>query len=328
MNLKQHFIRIYLKLARILNLDKYISDKDYQSLVYYRRYGEWIDWENPKTFNEKLQWLKVYNRRPEYTDMVDKIKVKEYVAKKLGEEYIIPTLGVWDRAEDIGINQLPDKFVLKCNHDSGSVCICKDKSTFDFEAAKRKLNRCLKKNLFRAGREWPYKNVECKIFAETYMEDKETNELRDYKIFNFNGEPRYIQVDYNRFVHHMRNIYDVDWNKMSFDFNYSSNPDCTIAKPSVLTQMLDAAKLLAKDMPFARTDFYLVNGVIYFGEITFYPEAGWGRFNPSEWNRKLGDMLILPPYVINIYIVYSIHFVYNPTKINGALLNYRYKQSA
>jgi hypothetical protein len=303
MTIKQQLIRILIRSAKILNLDGLIPDKTFQNLIYYRKYARWIDWENPKTFNEKLQWLKVYNRRPEYTDMVDKIKVKEYVAKKLGEEYIIPTLGVWDRAEDIDFNQLPDKFVLKCNHDSGSVCICKDKSTFDFEATKRKLNRCLKKDMFRPGREWPYKNVERKIFAEALLGDHETNDLRDYKVFNFNGEPKIIQVDFDRFSHHMRNVYDLDWNRLEMEIQYPSNPEKVIDKPQNLQAMLNAATVLSEGIPHARTDFYCVDGKLYFGEITFFHGSGYEVFRPEEWDEKLGKLIILPPPVSNIYIV-------------------------
>jgi hypothetical protein len=227
--------------------------------------------------------------------MVDKIKVKEYVSRLIGAEYIIPTLGVWDNADDINLDELPDKFVLKCNHDSGSVCICKDKERFDFKTAKRKLNRCLKNDMYRIGREWPYKGVERKIFAEALLEDKENDDLRDYKVFNFDGKPTIVQVDFDRFTNHMRNLYDVDWNRLEMEIQYPSNPDKIIAKLEGLQGMLKAASTLTQGVPHARTDFYCVDGKVYFGEITFFHGSGFEIFKPKEWDEKLGKLIILPP---------------------------------
>jgi hypothetical protein len=294
--MRKKIILIFLRVIIKLKIDRLLSDKCFLDLVYYKSFGRYINWNNPRSYNEKLQWMKVYNRHPIYTDMVDKLKVKEFVAKILGPEYIIPTLGVWDDANEINWDALPDKFVLKCNHDSGSIFICKDKANFNFERAKKELNNCLKKNKYRLGREWAYKDVKRKIFAESYMEDEETMELRDYKIFNFNGKPRYIQVDYGRFTQHMRNVYDTDWNRIDFKswLGFASNSQTVMSKPPVLDKMLEAAQLLSKDLPTVRTDFYMVNGKMYFGEITFYPGAGLSGFEPEELDYKLGDMIVLP----------------------------------
>lgn len=275
-------------------LSPLLPDKLYLTILFHHRFGKWIDWKNPKGFNEKLQWLKVYDRKPEYTTMVDKVAVKDYVAKLIGEEYIIPTIGVWDDPDDIDFDALPDQFVLKCNHNSGlGLCICKDKSKLDINAVKSELRRGLKQDFYLTGREWPYKNVPRKILAEKYLEDESGTELKDYKVFNFDGEPALIEVDYGRFVNHKRNIYDKDWNYIAMEIEYPSNPSCQIARPKHFDIMLDLARNLSKGIPHVRTDFYSIEGKLYFGEMTFYHGSGLEHFQPEKWDDILGKMIAL-----------------------------------
>lgn len=255
-----------------------------------------INIAQPRSFSEKLQWLKLHNRKPEYTTMVDKIAVKDYVAKKIGEEYIIPTIGVYEKFDDIDFNKLPKQFVMKCNHDSGGLIICKDKTKLDIKAAKKKINKSLKRNYYYTGREWPYKNVKPKIIIEQYMEDTESAELMDYKFYCFNGEPKYCQVIADRSTNETIDFYDMDW--VHQPFTGLGLPLKPFAKklhdmPKTFELMKKSAKKLAKGIPFVRIDFYEINGKMYFGEITFYPASGFGKFSPDEWNKKLGDMIDL-----------------------------------
>lgn len=279
---------------KIRYLVKIIPDKLYLQICYRVKTGKKLDLKEPRTFNEKLQWLKLYNRKPEYTMMVDKYKVREYVREKIGEEYIIPLVGgPWNSAYEIDFEVLPEKFVLKCNHDSGSVVVCKDKQKLDFGATRQKLNERLKHNFWYLGREWPYKNVRPCIIAEKYMEDESEKELKDYKIFNFNGEPKMIQVDYNRFQSHKRNLYGVDWNEIDATFEYPRDEKVIIDKPQKIKKMLELSKELSEGFPFLRTDFYVIKEKIYFGELTFFPESGFGRFNPEKKNMEFGEMIVL-----------------------------------
>lgn len=200
----------------------------------------------------------------------------------------------WDNPDDIDIDVLPNQFVLKCNHDSGSVCICKDKSNFDVSFAKEKLRLALKRNFYWGGREWAYKNVVPYIFAEQYMEDESHEELKDYKVFCFNGKAHFVQVDFGRFSQHGRNCYDLDWNYLNVEYNYPTNSSVAIKKPEKLEEMISLAEKLAEGFPFVRVDFYSINDKLYFGEMTFYPEAGQAWFKPKEWDVRFGALLELP----------------------------------
>lgn len=256
-----------------------------------------LDLSNPVTFNEKLQWLKLYDRRPEYTMMVDKYLVRDYIANKLGEEYLIPLLGVWDDPDDIDFDSLPDRFVLKCNHNSGlGMCICKDKSTLNIKKVKADLRKGLKQDYYLTGREWPYKNVPRKIIAEKYMEDFFLHELRDYKFFCFSGEPKFTLVCTNRFsVSGLKeDFYDLEWKHMAMSRLNHGNASVEIQKPKNYELMCDFARQLAKDIPFVRCDFYEINGRLYFGELTFFPASGFEGFEPENWDKSLGDWITLP----------------------------------
>lgn len=284
--------RIYRKICTVF--EKSLPDKWYLQMMYRVRMGEKLNLKDPRTFDEKMQWLKLYDRKDIYTKWADKYEVRDYVAKILGEEYLIPLLGVWDRAEDIDFEKLPGQFVLKCTHDSASVCICHDKASFDTEAAKEKLQRALSVNYFYPSREWPYKNIRPRIIAEQYMTDESGTELKDYKIYTFGGEPYLIQVDFDRFCHHRRNLYTTDWQYIDEQIEYPKDPSVQIARPKKLEEMLLCAKKLAAGTSSLRVDFYSVRGKIYFGEITFYQEAGFAHFEHRAYAEKLGGLIVLP----------------------------------
>lgn len=275
----------------------WMDDERYLKMVSKSVTGKEINLQNPKTFAEKIQWLKLHDRQEHYVDLVDKIAVKAYVKKMIGEEYIIPTLGIWETADSIQFDALPSKFVLKCNHDSGSVVICRDKETFDFTTAKKKLRKSLKKDAYYWGREWPYKFVDRKIFAETLIEypDCPNMDLLDYKVYCFNGEPIYCQVISERTTAEKIDFYDMNWNHQPFIGLTPGvkNSERTIAKPQSFNKMIEISRVLSHDIPFSRIDFYVIDDKLFFGEITLYPNAGFGEFTPSEWNKKLGDLIKL-----------------------------------
>ena len=255
-----------------------------------------LDLDNPQTYNEKLQWQKLYDRRPEYTKMVDKYDAKEYVANIIGKEYIIPTLAVYDRVEDIDFDALPDQFVLKCTHDSGGIVICKDKSTLDIAAALKKLERGLKTNFYYQNREWPYKNVKPRIIAEQYMVDESGYELKDYKWFCFDGEPKALFIASDRGSDKEEtkfDFFDMDFNHLPFT-NGHPNASRPIMKPAGFDKMKELAAKLSKGLMQARIDFYDINGQVYFGEITFFHWSGMKPFVPREWDYIFGSYIKLP----------------------------------
>lgn len=274
----------------------YIPDRIYLRILFKRLMGRRLNLQNPQTFSEKLQWLKLYDRRPEYTTMVDKYAVKKYVADQIGEQYIIPTLGVWESFDEIDFAKLPNQFVLKCTHDSGGLVICRDKSKFDIISAKKKINLSLKRNYFYNGREWPYKNVKPRIIAEKYMEDSQTAELRDYKFFCFDGEvkalfiasERQCQNDETKF-----DFFDADFNHLPFT-NGHPNAEIIPSKPLCFDEMKKLAGLLSVGIPHLRVDFYEVDGNVYFGELTFYHWSGMMPFSPKEWDYTFGNWISLP----------------------------------
>lgn len=274
----------------------WMSDKTYLSIAFKIRMGKELNLDNPKTYSEKLQWLKLYDRKPQYTDMVDKYKAKEYVSDIIGHEYIIPTLGVWNKFEDIDFDSLPNQFVLKCTHDSGGLVICKDKNKLDIAAAKRKIDKCLKHNFFYAQREWPYKDVVPKIIAETYMEDAEDHELRDYKFFCFNGQVKALFIATNRGTENEETKFDFfDKNFNHLDFrNGHPNADSLPHKPKQFELMKKLAGELSVDIPQVRVDFYEVNGKVYFGEMTFFHWSGMTPFEPEKWDDIFGSWINLP----------------------------------
>lgn len=267
----------------------FLPDELYLKLQYRAKLDKKLNLKNPKTFNEKLQWLKLYDRKPEYTIMVDKYLAKKYVADKIGEEYIIPTLGVWDSVDEIDFDLLPNQFVLKCNHNSGlGMCICKDKSKLDIAEVRRALANGLKQDYYHIGREWPYKDVPRKIIAEKYMGDS----LNDYKLMCFDGKIKCSFVCSDRSENLKVTFFDNDWNRMPFIRHYPAS-DNKIPKPINFDQMIELAEILSKDIPFLRVDFYEIDGKIYFGELTFYPGCGYEEFTPEEWDERLGSWIKL-----------------------------------
>lgn len=274
-----------------------VPDEPYLKIMFKILMGKKLNLNSPKTFCEKLQWLKLYDRRPEYVKMVDKYAVKEYVAGIVGEEYIIPTLGVWDRPEDIDWDSLPDQFVLKCTHDSGGLVICKDKSKLDKEAAIKKLNHGLKQDYYKVWREWPYKNVPKRIIGEKYISPAaEVKDLPDYKWYCFDGKPVYCQVIQNRSTQETIDFFDTEWNHQDFiGLNKDAVHSSVIPeRPNDLEEQIRLARHLAKDMPYSRIDLFHTDENTYFGEITLYPASGFGRFIPEQYERMLGEMLHLP----------------------------------
>jgi len=276
------------------NLFKFVPDKICIKMQFKAATGQKLNLKNPQTFNEKIQWLKLHGDLQKYANLADKYEVRKFVSNSIGEEYLIPLLGVWDKFKDIDFGKLPKQFVLKCNHDSNSVVICKDKTAFNINKAREKLNKCLKRKFYYAFREYQYKNIKPKIICEKYMVDESGSELKDYKIFCFNGNPKIIQVNYDRFTSSKKNLYDIEWNYIPVAMTYPTDPNRIINKPSKLEDMLVFAKTLSKGIPCVRVDFYSINDKIYFGELTFTPAAGLGKFEPKEFDFEMGSWIELP----------------------------------
>lgn len=287
-----HPSKIIVFLGRQVFFRNIISDELYLKMLFKNTFNYRLNLKNPQTLNEKMQWLKVHERRPEYSKVVDKYLVREYVAELVGEQYLIPLLGVWDNVDEIVFDKLPKRFVLKCTHDSGSVFVVWDKKSVDLEDIKKKLNRALKQNYFYRGREWAYKNVKPRIIAEQYLEDEKMNDLIDYKLMVFNGKVKcsYTCTERSSSTGLKVTYFDMDWNKMPFERAHpvSEKP---IEKPCNFDEMVRIAEVLAEPFTFARIDFYEVNTKLYVGEITLYPI---GTFEPNKYDSILGEWLALP----------------------------------
>lgn len=275
-------------------LGRLLPDRLYLQIKYFKWFRKFINFRNPKTFNEKIQWLKLYDHNPKHIIMADKYEAKLALKDIIGDEYIIPTYGVWDSFDEIDFDLLPNEFVLKTTHDCGGVVLCRDKATFDYESAKEFLTKHLNTNYYLTAREWPYKHIKPRIIAEKFMVDESGEELKDYKVFNFGGEPFCIQVDFNRFKEHKKNLYDTNWNFMNLSFNYPSHPEIEIKKPDNLSEILELSKKVAGDEAFVRVDFYSINGKTYIGEVTYYPASGYGKFAPEKYDYIFGEKIVLP----------------------------------
>ncbi len=261
---------------------------------YYRRTGEVLNLDNPQTYNEKIQWLKLYDNTQIKSDLADKYKVREYVKEKIGERYLIPLLGVWDKTEDICFDELPEQFVLKANHGCGWNIIVRNKNDFDIKDSKMKLDKWLKTNFaYSAGLEMHYKPIKPVVIAEQYIENV-NGDINDYKVFCFGGKAKYIMFLTNRTTNLQMVFYDTEWNKMPFVYSY----DCfegDVEKPENLSELLSVSEKLAEGFPHVRVDFYRLNdGQLKFGEMTFTSYSGVCIWNPPEYNRVLGDMIQLP----------------------------------
>lgn len=283
------------KLAkRIRYALRFMPDDMYIQLNYFAHFKKFCDLHNPKTYNEKLNWLKLHDHNPLYTTLVDKYEVKKYVDEILGGGYTIPTFGVWDKFDEIDFEKLPDQFVLKCTHDSEGLVIVKDKAKLDKVAAKEKIETALKQNFYYIGREWPYKNVRPRIIAEQYMEDHVDGELRGYKFFCFDGEPKAMFIASDRASDHVKfDYYDLQFNHLDIKQKYL-HAQKTLRKPVTFEQMIELSRILSRGYPHVRVDFYEVNGRVYFGELTFYHFSGFMPFEPSKWDDVFGDWLTLP----------------------------------
>lgn len=275
---------------------RWLPDEIYLKLLFRAIMGKKLNLDNPTTYSEKLQWIKLYDRNPLYTRLVDKYQVKEYVKNKIGEKYIIPTIGVWDSFDQIDFLKLPEQFVMKCTHDSGGLIICKDKSQLDKAKAKHKIEKYLHKSFYWFGREWPYKNVQPRIIVEQYMEDKKTKELRDYKFFAFNGVVKAVFIAterQNSSGETKFDFFDENFNHLNL-INGHPNADITPEKPICFEEMKLLASQLSEGLPEARIDFYEVDGCVYFGEITFFHWSGLKPFVPEEWDEIFGGWIKLP----------------------------------
>lgn len=288
--------RFVLNSSQTHKYDK-MSDEEFLLKKYKAALHKTLNLDAPETYTEKLQWLKLYDRRPQYTTMVDKCAAKEYVSTKIGEQYIIPTLGIWDDPDEIDFDLLPEKFVMKCNHNSGlGMYICRDKSVIDERKIRSELKKGLAQNYYLTGREWPYKNIKRRIIAEKYMEDSACKELRDYKFFTFGGVPKvlYIAQGRGKGGHTVADFYDMDYNHLPFTIDHDM-ADTPPLKPACFDEMKQLAAILSEGTPQLRVDFYEVDGHVYFGEMTFFHCCGFEAFHPDEWDKIFGEWVVLPP---------------------------------
>lgn len=298
MKIKQYIhnpyrIAVFLSNRGFLN---WLGDKAYLKLRYRGLMGKKLNLDTPETYTEKLQWLKLYDRRPEFTLLVDKYAVKEYVRKTVGEEYLVPDFGVWNCFDEIPFDQLPDQFVLKCTHDSGGLVICRDRSAFDRAAARKKIETARSRSFYRLNREWTYKNITPRIIAEQYMENSKTGDLRDYKFFCFDGVPKLMFVATDRQTpgeDTKFDFFDMEYQHLQL-INGHPNAKTPPQKPENFELMKELAAKLSKGIPHVRVDFYEVNGKVYFGEMTFYHFSGTVPFEPECWDKTMGDWLTLP----------------------------------
>ncbi|MCL2638020.1 MAG: glycosyl transferase [Oscillospiraceae bacterium] len=275
-----------------------IEDEDFIKVFYYTCFGKELNLDNPTTLNEKMQWLKLYDRRAEYSVLADKYEVREFVASRIGEEYLIPLYGSGECFEDIDFGELPEEFVLKCTHDSGSVVIFRDGKVFEKygvellgeNAAKNKLNDALMQNWFHFGREWAYKNVKPRIIAEKYL----GKNIEDFRFYAFDGKVKFIHVDFDTAVFRKANIYTADWEYLPCSWTYLTDPEKVIEKPAQLDEMIRITERLAEGIPHLRVDLFLVDGKVYFLETGFYHGSGFDPFVPHEYDEIFGSWLKLP----------------------------------
>lgn len=278
-------------------LAKLLSDEQYIKLRFRYVFHKPCNLNNPLTFNEKLNWMKLYERDPKYTLMANKYLVKDYVRRIIGDVYVVPNYGCWKSFKEIEFDSLPNQFVLKATHDSSGATICKDKFTFDKRTAKSKFDKCLKRNYFYLAREWVYKDVEPMIIADMLLDDNTGSELTDYKFWCFNGEPKVMYIT-NKGEHIYENFYDMNYNVLDIDHGFPRRlPE--YQKPKEFELMKELAAKLSAGISFVRIDFFDVNGKVYFGEYTFYDWGGFGKFKDDNWDIKLGSWIKLPVKKMN-----------------------------
>lgn len=288
----------YYVIGRFLmkNYPKLMSDKFFIKVLWKQSIGTKLNLDNPTTFNEKLQWLKLNNRDALLINLVDKNTAKRWVADRIGNEHVIPTLGVYDSVDEINLDALPEQFVLKCNHDCGSVLVCRNKSDFDIESAKKKLNDSLRKNYYWDSREWPYKKIKRCVIAEEFLADANASELCDYKVHCFNGVPKLVLVCKDRHSETglTEDFFTEEWEHLALRRPAHPNSKETIQRPEQLEEMMSLSRELSKDFPFVRVDWYISNDRLYFGELTFFPASGMSPFVPDSYDNLFGSWLELP----------------------------------
>lgn len=286
--------RNYIYVSLLRYFEKQNNDEMYLKVMFFHRLGYWPNFKNPKTFNEKLQWLKLHDHNPLYTVYADKYAVRPHIRDVMGDEYLIPILGVYESVDNIDFNRLPDQFVLKCNHGASFNIICKDKRKIDIAETKKLLKKWMMTDFYNDKKEYHYKDIKRCIICEKYMKDDHSKELMDYKFFCIGGKVRMIQVDFDRFSNHRRNLYDKDWKLLDVELSFPRAPDLYSEPPAKLSEMIRFAELLSKEFPQVRIDFFYINDRIYFGEMTFFSGAGFSKYKPRSFERKLGGYLILP----------------------------------
>ena len=280
----------------LFSMSKLLPDSLYLKIRFKQVMKTKLHLKKPKTFNEKLQWLKIHDRKAIYTTMSDKYEAKQFVSSVIGEQFIVRTIGVWERFEDINFDDLPEAFVLKCTHDSGGLVICTNKKDLDFEQARQKINKSLKKNYYYLSREWPYKNIKPKIIAEEYLhDDNDSNDLTDYKFYCFNGEPKFLYISKGLKNHSTARISFVtlDWKFAPFSRSDYRPLEQLPPKPKKFDEMIRIAKMLSKNCKFLRVDLYYVDDSIYFSELTFFPCGGMMPFSNKNDDLELGKMINL-----------------------------------
>lgn len=275
-----------------------VPEPQYLKKLYKLSVGKDLELSCPTGFTEKIQWIKLYDRNPQYTIMQDKLLMRDFVTERIGSEYLIPLIGSWDKADDIDITAFPDQFVLKCNHDCASVIICRDKSTFNFTEAKSKLNKCLQTDYSKYSVEWAYKDIPRRIIAEKYMQDGETETLTDYKFYCFNGKAKMVMAISGapHSVERKHTIYDMKWERMPVYKKNDIDSEASFEKPACLEAVAALAEKISEGIPFVRVDFYIINNHPYFGEVAFYPDSGFLEFYPEEWEKRIGSWIELPKH--------------------------------
>ena len=300
---KRNIINTYKKYFTVEYPHTYVlSDKSFIKKLYKKRMGKKINLSNPQTFTEKQNWLKLYDRNPIYTVMVDKYLARDFVKERIGEQYLVPLLGVWNNADEIDFSALPDKFVLKCNHNSDVIIFrngtftSKDNSILTEEAVRNRLNKQLENDYYLVKREWPYKNVPRKIICEKFMENTDGSKLVDYKLFCFDGNPKLIMVNSDRFGAGgtKTDMYDMSWTYLDMQDGHYPTAGDVFEKPICFNEICNLARTLSSSVPFLRVDFNIWNNKLYFGELTFFHSAGLESFEPQEWDYILGQELVLP----------------------------------
>jgi len=307
MTLKYKFIKIIDKFLWIIRMTiRYplvflLPDVLYLKQQYRRKMRRKLNLKKPVLYSEKVQWLKLYDRRPEYSKLVDKYEVRKYIAQTIGERYLIPNYGVWTHFDEIPFDTLPNEFVLKCTHDCGSVYICKDKSRLDLTELRKRFRKYLAVNCYYQRKEWVYKNIRPCIIAEKLMIDESGVQLKDYKIYCFNGEPKIVNIIFDRFTTgtggKKEYFFSPQWEYQPVGSGgHPNDPNVKIQKPKCLEEMLNLARKLSAGKIHVRVDFYVAADKIYFGELTFYSCAGYERFDPPQWDKTFGDWMTLPKH--------------------------------